>query len=737
MQWEGSEHSAGPSEIEFAAVLGMGRDDALETIVQFDLDDLDAAYAELDARYAAGEAAAHPSVPAAWRRFSEAFARRDWEAVAAGYSADVVVHDHRLLGWEPIRGAPAYVDSLRTLVELAPDVQIRSDHIALNARGLFWVGRWSGTREGGPFDSPWIVVSEHDAAGRVQRFDTYDLDQQAAARARFAELTAEPLRIPPNEATRFDERLMAVIEAHDWEGAAALIAEDASFEDRRRGFLLSGGRDLLLTNIRYLGSRGVRSTATTLATAGDRLALQRFLYTGSEGAAPFEIENLQLTEVDAEGRLLAAIVFDLDARRAASDEMFVRFRRGEGAGHALPSFIEFVLAMHAHDRERACALLPEDFVFDDHRRTGVGRLGNADDYVASLTALWDESPDVSTETLYYIDFAEHGALNVGRMFGTLSGGGEFESLFVRLACFRGGQFVGAELFELEDLERARARFEELRPDPLRIPPNAASRFFDRVAEAFRAWDPAALRALASADFRFEDLRRRALVSGDVELWIRNLEVVRSYPGLRTTLELIGTVGDRIALERLSFIADPEGSAFEGEFLRLTEVDAEGKIRAWIHFDPEDRGAAFAEAQARFAAGEAAGSEAQAAITAFSGSFRRRDWAACHGCYTGDAVVQDHRRLGFGSVSIDGWIESWRVLVELAPDVSAEQFRILAWSERGRVSVMRQHGTREGGPFESVFVGVFLTRGAQIERYEIFDLEDAERALARFAELSAG
>jgi hypothetical protein len=354
-----------------------------------------------------------------------------------------------------------------------------------------------------------------------------------------------------------------------------------------------------------------------------------------------------------------------------------------------------------------------------------------------LAALWDESPDASTETLYYLAFAEHGALNVARMFGTLADGGEFESLFVRIGLFRDGQFAGAELFELEDLDRARARFEELRPGPLRIPPNSASRASDRVAETFLARDPAALRALASADFRFEDRRRRALLSGDVALWVQNLELVRSWPGLRTTRESIGTAGDRIALDRLVFAGDPEGSDFEGEFLRLTEVDSDGRIRAAIHFDPKDRAGAFAEAQARFAAGEAAGSEAQAAITAFGDSFRRRDWAACHGCYTGDAVMQDHRRLGFGSVSIDGWVESWRVLVELAPDVSAEQFRLLVWSERGRVSVMRQHGTREGGPFESVFVGVFLTRGDHIERYELFDLEDTERALARFAELSAG
>jgi len=69
--------------------------------------------------------------------------------------------------------------------------------------------------------------------------------------------------------------------------------------------------------------------------------------------------------------------------------------------------------------------------------------------------------------------AKHGWLSVGGTVGTLTDGGEFESLFARLMLFQGDRFVGAEMFELEDLDVARARFEELCPDPLLIPPNGA------------------------------------------------------------------------------------------------------------------------------------------------------------------------------------------------------------------------------------------------------------------------
>jgi len=55
-------------------------------------------------------------------------------------------------------------------------------------------------------------------------------------------------------------------------------------------------------------------------------------------------------------------------------------------------------------------------------------------------------------------------LDVGHTFGTLADGGAFEFIWVLLALFRGGRLAGIELFELEDLETARARFDALAKD---------------------------------------------------------------------------------------------------------------------------------------------------------------------------------------------------------------------------------------------------------------------------------
>ena len=103
---------------------------------------------------------------------------------------------------------------------------------------------------------------------------------------------------------------------------------------------------------------------TLLATAGDRLALERVFWEAKDGAA-FEAETLSLWEVDAEGRIVAAISFDPDDRRAAAAEMLARDPHPDAIKRA----------MSDHDLDRLRAELPDDFVLNDHRRTGLGQLG--------------------------------------------------------------------------------------------------------------------------------------------------------------------------------------------------------------------------------------------------------------------------------------------------------------------------------------------------------------------------
>jgi hypothetical protein len=154
--------------------------------VRFDDDDPEGAWAELDTRWEAGEAAAHPLASAWVAAFRRAFARRDWEAMTALQAPAQVAHNHRLVGWGTLRGAGAWTRTLEELVALAPDVGQRVDHLRTGERGSLWQLAWHGTRDGGGFETPLLLVCETDVEGRQSRLDVWDLDHVDAALARWA-----------------------------------------------------------------------------------------------------------------------------------------------------------------------------------------------------------------------------------------------------------------------------------------------------------------------------------------------------------------------------------------------------------------------------------------------------------------------------------------------------------------------------------------------------------------------
>jgi hypothetical protein len=245
------------------------------------------------------------------------------------------------------------------------------------------------------------------------------------------------------------------------------------------------------------------------------------------------------------------------------------------------------------------------------------------------------------------------------------------------------------------------------------------------------------RALIRDDFVFEDRGKRALTTGGAAEWIQTGEFFRAEGG-RLSQELIGTRGDRISISRVTWSGEPGANEFEIELIGLTEVDADGKLCKAMRFDPDDRAAAFEEAERRFLAGEAAPIGGQAPFAAFGPAYRRRDWEAMRRCFTDDAVVCDHRTLGVGAETPDGFVASARAQAELSPDAVAEEIRLLEWNRHGRVAVIRAVGSalHGGGPFERVDIIVFLTDGDPIRRLEPFDIEVAHAALGRFSELCA-
>ena len=198
----------------------------------------------------------------------------------------------------------------------------------------------------------------------------------------------------------------------------------------------------------------------------------------------------------------------------------------------------------------------------------------------------------------------HGVLAVLRRYGTLPDGGEFESLYLWLSIIKDGRGTRLELFEMDALDAALARFAELQPDPLRITPNEVARSYERLGR--HGYDSDAFRALAADDFVFDDRKKHALVVGGIEEWIGSLDFLWNETHTRVDTRLIATAGDRLALQEVHWHESPGEAPFEIDGYRITEIDESGKIRAFVLFDLDDRAGADEELSERYYASGADG-----------------------------------------------------------------------------------------------------------------------------------
>ena len=104
-----------------------------------------------------------------------------------------------------------------------------------------------------------------------------------------------------------------------------------------------------------------------LATRGERLDLMRLRFSlPVQGDEAFVTEMLGVGEINAEGRIVAAIAFDADDNDAAFEELDARYLAGEASAHAhtWSLITQAYTAFNRHKLPPAKA----DWVNVDHRR---------------------------------------------------------------------------------------------------------------------------------------------------------------------------------------------------------------------------------------------------------------------------------------------------------------------------------------------------------------------------------
>ena len=290
----------------------------------FDDDALADAVNELDARYLAGEGAADAwSLRTDFQTYAAANAR-DWDAYRDGYAPDFVCTDHRQLG-RPSIDRDGLVATMRSYVELAPDLFLIPRKVEIRGRAHLWTLAASGTApDGGPVEWVLFAVGRSRSDGLVQVNELFDEHDFAAALARLDELgETEPTEtrtpVAENDATMLLAQAWSLTVAGRFDEAGRLCADDAVVIDRQR---IVGedlvGRDAIVANCRAVAALGADAARVEpLAVRGSRLALCRT--TVSFGS--FENVFLSVCELDAHGLGRCIVTFNEDSLADAIDEL--------------------------------------------------------------------------------------------------------------------------------------------------------------------------------------------------------------------------------------------------------------------------------------------------------------------------------------------------------------------------------------------------------------------------------
>jgi class 3 adenylate cyclase len=709
---------------ELLGIAQIDADERLVAIVSFDLDNIDAAYEELDARYLGGEAAAHSQTWSVIARTYAAINRHEILPTAP----DWINVDHRRLARVTIQ-TDDLTTYLRTAWDLTPDLTIHVEAVhRLSGRGAVVTHAAHGRSPEG-FEAEWRMVEvltlEGGLINRCELFDEADLD---AALARFAEL--QPLARPlENAATQVAERLQANFAVRDWTARAELLAEDCSVDDRRRvvNAGIQRGRDADIANMRAIAAVGVANIAlTTIATRGERLALSRARMSGrDQRPEAFYTETLAILEIDTNNRAVAQVVFDPDDIDAALAELDARYLAGEAVPHAHTWSV--IAGAYAATNRRELPQTTQDWVSIDHRRAIAFAPG---ELIPDIQATWDIAPDINSYAEAAHRLSNLGAVVTQVVRGTSQQGSEGEWREIVVVTVEGDLINRIEMFEEADLDAALAKFDELgRPTPL--VENAATRVYARLNGHFATRDWEALTETLADDHYTDD--RRRVVGGirhtrDTE--IRSIQATADLGVTDFAWAAIATRGTRLALCRTRG-ATPGPEAFDVELLQVVEIDTDERVASLVTFDLDDIDAAIAELDARYRAGEAAPhARTWSVIAGTYAGFNRQELPAT----TPDCVNIDHRPLG-RTIDASDLRESFRATWLLTPEVSAHVEAVHRLNDLGAVVTHAARGTsQQGFDAEWRMIYVVTVEGELISRYEIFDEADLEAALARFDEL---
>jgi ketosteroid isomerase-like protein len=635
------------------------------------------------------------------KRFVDAFNSRDWDTAAGMYTDDHELIDHRKLrSMNDGRGPDATMQILQGIAEISADVVWHEDLLMVLGDRHRLVRWWTkGTDErGAPWETGGIAVSVVDERGLFERFEAYDLDDEAAARARFIEL-AGPHAVtlgPLAEPSPAVEAYRAWVErhnAHDIDGLAALYAHDYTLEDCRPMVRHTTDRAEQIEALRSsFDTVGDLAVDVVIHAATDRFCVGRATWVGSQGS--FEIVLDFVAEFDAHGRAIADYAYD--PGDPAAWEHYLASTAEPDVPHAERIQREYVAAVNARDWEKLDQLWAEDLVQVDLRMmaTEVGQ--GRDAARATVRSAVETAPDLVL-TSRTLAASEDVIAAVLTFSGTTPDGGPAEFQVGYLGVLRDGMPYYNEYLEPDDEQAILARYESW--DAHR----RQSRQFTELINA-REWDR--LRTCYDDDFSQTDYRElgaSAIVGG--RAFVDHLEeTFAPVPDLQATLDVLAVDGNR-RVGRITYHGtndEIQGAEFEVVFWTVTTIDDDLRLlQSDLYGSEEDARTALAGA-----------SETNLAARHFeqrSAAFNARDWELMATLYNEHAAYEDrraamrHEQHG----GRDAMVEMWR---SIARNEGALMRHEVVATDGPRRAIARYlvSASYRGGPYEVVIVEGVVT-----------------------------
>jgi DNA-binding SARP family transcriptional activator/ketosteroid isomerase-like protein len=458
----------GEAVLEFMNLVEVDPSARIVLLRAFAPEDRAAAFAHLEARWLDGEGAPYASVLKTAQRIQDAFKDGDADRVQALLADDLVVVDHRTLGWGEIDKAE-YMQMIGYTMPLAGiNEQLTVDAIAPHGQCVT-CRTFGNTDDGGEYEAVFtcVAVFGDDVITRLERFDVGDRD---AAIARLHELgRPAPDRreiVPPSLASRTLARFFSAISGCDVAATRECLAEDVSTYDQRT--LVSQdplvGRDAVLDGLPIGGQlQSIRFEPRTVASRGERLVLSNissFMVDSLGGDAV--VEAMSVVEVDESGRIVWIHTFDPGDIDAAIEDLDARYAATLG-GVERETFevgARALAALNRRDYVAGRGFFAQGAHFIDHRHGRSAAATTPDEAVEQFRSFVDIATDYRIRT-EAVKLRGSVGWELSRASGTDTEGGQFELRMCVVWKVEGGCYTHLEAYEEDDVDEALAQFDEL------------------------------------------------------------------------------------------------------------------------------------------------------------------------------------------------------------------------------------------------------------------------------------